>query len=255
MLPRTRILLVEDIVANQLVTATLLRREGHMVDIAGNGEAAVQAVASQPYDLVFMDIYMPGMSGLETTQRIRSLGGPAATVPIVALTANVCPEDAAMCAAAGMNGILGKPVALADCWTRLARYVWPGRGDHGQIDRAKRACMRARPSCRRPGWRNCARRYRRKPLPAWSRTAWRELSERLVALRDAVQRQTGDEIYAHAHAMAGMAAGYGMAALEARLRALLRVGAWQFCGSCRVDRGVGDRDLQRRHGAARGVAD
>ncbi len=74
-LPRTRILLVEDILANQLVTATLLRREGHLVDIASNGAEAISAVAGRPYDLVFMDIFMPGMSGLDTTRRIRGHGG------------------------------------------------------------------------------------------------------------------------------------------------------------------------------------
>lgn len=69
-LPRTRILLVEDILANQLVTATLLRREGHLVDIATNGAEALQAVAQLPYDLVFMDIFMPGMSGFDVARRI-----------------------------------------------------------------------------------------------------------------------------------------------------------------------------------------
>ena len=223
-LPRTRILLVEDIVANQLVTATLLRREGHMVDIAGDGEAALRALASQPYDLVFMDIYMPGMSGLETTRRIRGLTGPAASVPIVALTANVCPEDAAVCTAAGMNGILGKPVALAELLDALARHVWRGRSEHGQFDAqaaARPAVASAILSAARLG-------ELRATLPAETLASLveeclSELSERLVALRDAVQRQAGDEIYADAHAMAGMAAGYGMAALEARLRALLRV--------------------------------
>ena len=96
-LPRTRILLVEDILANQLVTATLLRREGHLVDIASSGPEAITAMGSRPYDLVLMDIFMPGMSGMDTTRRIRAMGGPCAKVPIIALTANVCPEDSAIC--------------------------------------------------------------------------------------------------------------------------------------------------------------
>ena len=99
-LPRTRILLVEDILANQLVTATLLRREGHQVDIAINGAEALQAVARHPYDLVFMDIFMPGMSGFDVARRIRAMPAPAGTVPIVALTANVSPDDHALCRAA-----------------------------------------------------------------------------------------------------------------------------------------------------------
>ena len=86
-----------------------------------------QCRGKPPYDLVLMDIFMPGMSGLEATRRIRGLGGPAAIVPIVALTANVCPEDQAACAAAGMNGMLGKPVSLRDLLDVIARYVWPNR--------------------------------------------------------------------------------------------------------------------------------
>ena len=126
-LPRTRVLLVEDIVANQLVTATQLRREGHLVDIAGNAREAINAVASRPYDLVFMDVFMPGMSGLDAAKRIRGLPGPAATVPIVALTASVCPEDQAICAATGMNEMLGKPAALTELLDAMARHVWPHR--------------------------------------------------------------------------------------------------------------------------------
>jgi CheY-like chemotaxis protein len=123
-LPRTRVLLVEDILANQLVTATLLRREGHMVDIAGNGEAALHAVAMRPYDMVFMDIFMPGMSGLEVARRIRAMPPAAGTVPILALTANVSSDDQAMCREAGMNGLLAKPVALPELLDALASRVW-----------------------------------------------------------------------------------------------------------------------------------
>ena len=79
--PRTRVLLTEDIVANQVVTATLLRREGHHVDIAASGPEAIQAIKATPYDLVFMDIFMPGMSGQQATQIIRTLPEPAAPRP------------------------------------------------------------------------------------------------------------------------------------------------------------------------------
>ena len=81
------------------------------------------------YDLILMDIFMPGMSGLDTTRLIRGLGGPAATVPIVAMTASISPEDQAACAAAGMNGILGKPVAQRELLDAIAQHVWPHRFD------------------------------------------------------------------------------------------------------------------------------
>lgn len=224
-LPRTRILLVEDILANQLVTATLLRREGHLVDIAGGGEAALHALTTQPYDLVFMDIFMPGMSGLDTTKRIRAMSGPAATVPIVALTANVCPEDEVACIEAGMNGILSKPVALADLLDAVTHYVWPNRRDHDDLG----AFNFARPAMPSPILSAARLRELRATLPADTLASLVEecladLSDRLTALRAAVRRQAGGEIYAEIYAMAGMAAGYGMAALEARLRASMQLG-------------------------------
>ena len=132
-LPRTRILLVEDILANQLVTATPLRCNGHLVDIAGNGPQAINAVANRPYDLILMDIFMPGMSGLDAARRIRGLSGPAATVPIVAMTASIFPEDQTACVAAGMNGMLGKPVGQRELLDAIAQHVWPHRSDHLSI--------------------------------------------------------------------------------------------------------------------------
>ncbi len=133
-LPRTRILLVEDIVANQIVIATLLRRAGHLVDLASDGLEAIGAAETTPYDLVLMDVFMPVLSGLEAARQIRGLGGPAATMPIVALTANVCPEDQEACAAAGMNAMLGKPVTSHELLETIARHVWPHRSQYPAIE-------------------------------------------------------------------------------------------------------------------------
>ena len=66
--PRTRVLITEDIVANQSVTASLLRREGHHVEIAASTAAAIQAIQAAPYDLVFLDVFLPGMSGQESAR-------------------------------------------------------------------------------------------------------------------------------------------------------------------------------------------
>ena len=223
-LPRTRVLLVEDIVANQLVTATLLRREGHLVDIAGNGVDAISAVAGRPYDLVFMDIFMPGMSGLNAAKLIRGIAGPAAGVPIVALTANVCPEDQALCAAAGMNGMLGKPVTLAELLDALACYVWPHRSDRIILHAASPPIPAVRSSILSAARLDELRgAISADTLSTLIEDCLADLAERLKSLRQALSRDATEQAVADAHAMAGMAAEYGMAALESLVRMLMQL--------------------------------
>jgi signal transduction histidine kinase/CheY-like chemotaxis protein len=220
-LPRTRILLVEDILANQLVTATLLRREGHLVDIAINGEEALHAVAHRPYDLVFLDIFMPGMSGFEVARRMRAMPAPVATIPIVALTANVSADDQALCREAGMNRLLGKPIALPELVQALAELVWRGVPERHAAARVAAAPVVQTPvlSAERIG-------ELRSSLPGdmlggMVEECLIDLQARLPALRRAMESGNGEDVASQAHAMVGMAAGYGMAALEARLRALM----------------------------------
>jgi signal transduction histidine kinase/DNA-binding response OmpR family regulator len=222
-LPRTHVLLVEDIIANQIVTATLLRRAGHLVDIASSGPDAISAVANRPYDLILMDVFMPGMSGLDATRQIRAQGGPAATVPIVALTANVRPEDQATCIAAGMNGMLAKPVTLRELLDAIAQYVWPHRPDRLPTENSAAPATPAPP----PVLSVARLDELRKTLPADKLANLVEeclvdLSERLTGLQESIRQQDASHVVAHAHAMAGMAAEYGMATLESRLRALLQ---------------------------------
>jgi PAS domain S-box-containing protein len=107
---RGRLLLAEDGEANTLVAAAILRKAGYSVDLARDGTEAVAAAASGTYDLVLMDVRMPGMDGFAATAAIRSLKGPASRVPILALTASVLPQDVDRCLAAGMDGHVAKPL-------------------------------------------------------------------------------------------------------------------------------------------------
>jgi PAS domain S-box-containing protein len=106
-----RILVAEDSRANQIVAAALLRRAGYAVEIAEDGDQAVARAAAGGFDLVLMDVQMPGRTGLEATAAIRALPGPAGRVPIVAMTAAALPGDREACLAAGMDGYVAKPVA------------------------------------------------------------------------------------------------------------------------------------------------
>jgi PAS domain S-box-containing protein len=109
-----RVLLVEDGWANQKLAAGLLKKWGHEITIANNGQEAVDAVLASrnaPFDLVLMDVQMPVMDGLEATRRIRemeSVGGRR--LPILAMTAHVKTGDEQRCLEAGMDGYLSKPI-------------------------------------------------------------------------------------------------------------------------------------------------
>jgi signal transduction histidine kinase/CheY-like chemotaxis protein/HPt (histidine-containing phosphotransfer) domain-containing protein len=116
-----RILVVEDNATNLLVAKSTLGQFGITPDTAGDGVEALDAVKRAAHDVIFMDVHMPEMDGLEATRAIRALPTPARDVPIIALTANAFGSDVANCRAAGMNGHIGKPfhgkdliIAIAD---------------------------------------------------------------------------------------------------------------------------------------------
>jgi len=106
------ILVVDDIEPNRRLTATVLKTQGHRVTTAASGQEAIARVTSEDYDLILMDVQMPGMSGLTATKTIKELGGRIASIPIIGMTANVFADDIANCHAAGMSGHLGKPFEL-----------------------------------------------------------------------------------------------------------------------------------------------
>jgi PAS domain S-box-containing protein len=104
-----RILLAEDNQINAILAVSLLKRAGHLVDTVGNGEEVVDALERTPYDLVLMDVHMPGVDGLEATRRLRD-DEKFQDLPVIALTANATAEDRTSCLDAGMNDFLTKPM-------------------------------------------------------------------------------------------------------------------------------------------------
>ena len=121
-----RILLAEDDPVNQHVTLALLTHLGYRADLAFTGQEVLDALASQSYDVVLMDLQMPEIDGLETTRRIRVL--PAGRQPrVLALTAHATPADRERCLAAGMDGFLSKPLKLAHLEAALAATVPHGK--------------------------------------------------------------------------------------------------------------------------------
>jgi PAS domain S-box-containing protein len=124
------LLLVEDVVINQELARAVLETAGFRVDVAGDGAEAIAAVEArmavgEAYTLVLMDVQMPGMDGLTATRRIRALPAPAGTVPIVAMTANVLPQQVEALREAGMDDHVGKPFRRADLFATIARWIGP----------------------------------------------------------------------------------------------------------------------------------
>lgn len=116
-----RILLAEDEAINRIVILGLLQHLGYQADFVNNGIEALQALDREVYDVVLMDVQMPGLDGLEATRRIRS--APRNQPHIIALTAHALAGDRERCLAAGMNDYLSKPLGLTDLENALAGIV------------------------------------------------------------------------------------------------------------------------------------
>ncbi|MGK0469899.1 MAG: CheY-like chemotaxis protein [Candidatus Azotimanducaceae bacterium] len=117
-----RVLLAEDNKVNQLVATKILQRYGLNADIADDGQCALDAIRTIGYDLVFMDLQMPEMDGLEVTRNVRA-EMPNHWCKIIALTANVFPEDRVECMAPGMDDYLAKPIQSAALEATLNRFI------------------------------------------------------------------------------------------------------------------------------------
>jgi PAS domain S-box-containing protein len=122
-----RILLVEDNATNRMVARAMLSRLGASVEDAQDGMEGLEAASLSRFDLILMDIQMPRMSGVEATRAIRALPGEAGRTPIIALTANAMTHQRAEYLAAGIDGVVAKPISAASLLQAIARLVDDGR--------------------------------------------------------------------------------------------------------------------------------
>jgi PAS domain S-box-containing protein len=123
-----RILLAEDNVINQMLIRKMLEKRGHRVEVAGNGRLAVEAVRSETFDVVLMDMQMPEMDGEEATGLIRALPAPKGGIPVLALTADVVKEHRQRYLDAGIDDFIPKPIDWETLFAAIQRLTAePGR--------------------------------------------------------------------------------------------------------------------------------
>jgi CheY-like chemotaxis protein len=119
-----RVLLAEDNKINQKLAASLLRKQGHVVVIAGTGLEALEALEREPFDVVLMDVQMPEMDGLTAAAAIREKEkGTNTHLPIVALTAHAMKGDRERCLAVGMDAYVSKPLRAEELFEALAQVI------------------------------------------------------------------------------------------------------------------------------------
>ena len=122
-----RVLLVEDNATNRLIAGRMLEAMGARITTADDGIQGVAAASREAFDLILMDIQMPGMDGVEATHRIRALKGPTGEVPILAMTANAMAHQQAAYLAAGMDGAIAKPLSPAALTQAIAQALTADR--------------------------------------------------------------------------------------------------------------------------------
>ena len=116
---RMKVLIVDDHPANRDQLRIMLQAADCDTAEACDGREAVNAASAEAFDLILMDVRMPVMDGLAATRAIRALADPASQTPILAVTAEAMPEDAARCLSAGMDGHLAKPVTQAKLYAAI----------------------------------------------------------------------------------------------------------------------------------------
>jgi CheY-like chemotaxis protein len=221
--PRTRILMIGALTGLRMAEVTMLRRDGHMVETIGSAHEAIELLNIAPFDVVFIDMELAG-ERLETAIRtIRDVVGPGRDVPLVVLAPPHQESEARMWREAGASDVMPANPTLEEFAAGISRNVWlnrsvitglgfmPGREEESEegipilaADRIAELQANIPPD----------------ELLDMAEECISDLYRRLPALRRSLAAEAPGAITAQAHAMVGMAGGYGMAVLEARLRAI-----------------------------------
>jgi CheY-like chemotaxis protein len=257
------VLVCDDNVINQKVALRLLQQMGYRADVAANGLEALEALDRQPYDLIFMDVMMPEMGGLEATRLIRERQKQASQFPkykspliIVAMTASAMPGDREKCLAAGMDDYVAKPVRLEDVrmiverWAEVATRAEPAAtaASGPELSEAANSAAQASPAGASPEDAPVDM-SRLLDFTDGDPENLRELvalylsqtKEQLEQLEAAIQAGTVQEVRRLAHSCAGASATCGIRRLVPLLRELeLQGSEGQLTSATQLSRQAGE---------------
>lgn len=210
--PRTlwpgRVLVAEDNLVSQRITAALLHKLGLVCEVVGDGRAALERVEAGPWDVVLMDCRMPGLDGLATTRAIRAMPEPRRSLAVVATTSGSLQDERERCLAAGMDEIVAKPFTLQTIAPVLARWL----AAQSDVDDAALAELSAE--------------LGRAEVAALIERLIGQVVETLSCLRVAEATVDLERAEAAAHALRGAAGTLGARRLAATLLELERVCRW-----------------------------
>lgn len=189
-LPSLSLLLVEDVTINRAILAAMLEQHGHLVSQAESGEQAVELARHQAFDLILMDMHLPGMDGLEASRSIRhQTQGLNRDTPVIALTASVGPDDIRRYLAAGLKAVVAKPVQ----WPRLTQAFSQAMG------------IRIQPELEQPLLQEHLRVLGRPRLQAMLSHFAEELPAQQAAIEQALAEEDHLELGQLAHRLGGTA--------------------------------------------------
>ena len=231
-----RVLLCDDNAINQKVAVRILQQLGYEPDLAANGKEALEALDRKPYDLIFMDVMMPEMDGLEATRMIRKLEASGGSVnfnshiTIIAMTAQAMQGDREKCLEAGMDDYLSKPIRPKD--VRVVIERWSAQMGPSAPARPEIPPVPSAPAAPPEGEKPLVEMDRLLDLSGGSPESLRELldlyfkqtTEQLAQLESAIRMNHAEVVRQVAHSCAGASATLGLARLVPLLRELERQG-------------------------------
>jgi CheY-like chemotaxis protein len=239
-----RVLLCDDNLINQKVALRLLQQMGYKADVANNGLECLLALQRQPYDVIFMDVQMPEMDGIEATRQIRQrqkdpseTGNFKSNIAIVAMTANAMQGDREKCLAAGMDDYVAKPVRPED--VRLVLERWGSRVTLEAQDNSAAASAAGVASANGAAGANDAPPVDMERLLDFANgdvenlrelveLYFQQTAKQIVQLTSAIEVRNGDEVKRLAHSCAGASSTCGMTVISPLLRELERQGIEGF---------------------------